>query len=188
MTRARVVNILVIAWGLAVAFPVTAYILFRSGLPYGGLQIVDLILLQLLPPILLVMVYIRMTYIIAQLKKRQLRQITQLSFNYGENETRHTRTKASVKITGAIIIVFVVCYALALVRLLYGLVNKRDIPYPAVARLSRILLNLNSAINVFVYALMKGDFKQELRKVFKCVDVLSTSDSTYACAEQIEMR
>ncbi|XP_031563133.1 histamine H2 receptor-like isoform X2 [Actinia tenebrosa] len=188
MTLEKVVMIELIAWISAGVTSFTSYTLIIHGLSYEGIQILDLVIFQILPSILLVIIYIRMTYVVTKLNKNQIQQINQISFNYGRTVSRGAKTSLTVKMTGVIIIVFISCYILAVGRRLYFLFTRKNIPYPVVRKMSRTLLNVNSAVNVFVYGLMKGDFKKELKRNLKCLYFYSNNNSNSFCEEHMEMR
>lgn len=188
MTRKKIIIIILIAWISAATTPFTAYIFILNGINFEVLQIIDIVIFQILPPILLGIIYIRMAYVAAKLNKIQIRQINQISFNYGNTENRKLKATATVKMTGVIIFVFIICYILAVGRRLFYLSVNHSIPYPVVGKLSRILLNVNSAANVFVYALVKGDFKRELKNKLRCLYFYSNNNLSNSCEDRMEMR
>jgi uncharacterized protein YqhQ len=176
MSRGQVVVILAITWLLAAVFPVIGYICWIYELTLTGkiLRVVDMTFLQILPPILLAIAYIHMVYIARQHEKTVRTQHNQLKFNYGNssqnkkqrNKQGESRERASVKMIGAVIIAFLLCYVLAIFRSLLIYIMHQNLP-DTVIQVSRILLLTNSAINFLVYAFLKKDFRQELRRMCK---------------------
>ncbi|XP_048581476.1 histamine H2 receptor isoform X1 [Nematostella vectensis] len=167
----RVAVILFIAWISAAIFPVLGF-LFRHRVSVASIfRILDMAFLLVLPPILLLLSYLRMVYIARRHERKIKLQEFQLSFNYSnENLSKardnkvESRERATVKMIGAVIVVFLVCYGLAVFRSLYGYIMRRSIPME-VQYLSRLLLLANSAFNFVVYAFLKKDFKDALRRM-----------------------
>ena len=73
-----------------------------------------------------------------------------------------THEKATVKIMGIVVGLFLLCYGIyircTILRVVYS-TNCKDVEYKLP------ILVLNSAVNPFVYALLKRDIKKEFKKV-----------------------
>lgn len=176
MSRGRVVMILAITWLSAALFPSIAYICLSNNLKLTAkiVRVIDMTFLQILPPILLAIAYMRMLYIARQHEKTVRLQHSQLKYNYGHRSqnTKYrskqgdSRERSSVKMIGAVIVAFFLCYILAIFRSLFMYIMDKHLPL-TVVYVSRILLLTNSAINFLAYAFLKKDFKQELQRMCK---------------------
>lgn len=176
MNKGQVALILVFTWSIAAVLPVAGHICLEEEyyLTAKILRVVDMVFLLVLPPALLALAYSRMVYIARQHEKTVKIQHSQLSFNYGNSSliTKHSnkhgdsRERASVRMIGAVIIVFLLCYGLATFRSLYFYIMGRNIP-GVVTDISRILLLTNSSVNFLVYAFLKKDFRQEIKRLCK---------------------
>ncbi|XP_020895486.1 octopamine receptor beta-2R-like [Exaiptasia diaphana] len=172
MTKKRVLLILFSSWSFGAIFPITGYICMAQQKPVADktLRIMNTIFLQILPPIMLMLVFISMVYIANKHEKKERTQRNQLNYNYAGEEhkdrSRHIRDKASVKMMGVVIITFAICYMLAMFRSLYFYIMNRNIPI-TVTYISRIMILVNSTVNFIVYAFLKKDFRQEIGRIFK---------------------
>ncbi|KAK3707187.1 hypothetical protein QZH41_007163 [Actinostola sp. cb2023] len=185
MTKGQVTCILVMTWIVAAILPVTGYICVMEKLTLAVkiLRVIDMVFLQIVPPLLLAIAYLRIVYIARRHEKTVRIQHSQLSFNYGHDRflvkkrrsrKGESRERASVKMIGAVIIAFLLCYVLAIFRSLYFYIMNKTIP-ETVTHVSRILLLTNSAINFLVYAFLKKDFRQELRRIYKQTRIFKES-------------
>lgn len=168
MTKSRVPQILSLSWIFGVTLPIVGYTCFleNNRLAVDIVRILNTIFLQILPPVLLAIAYIVMVFIAKKHDKLERIQQSQLQYNYGNVTLRESRERASVKMIGAVIVAFILCYTLAIFRSLYFYVMDRQIPV-IVTQMSRILLLTSSSVNFVVYAFLKKDFRQELRRIFK---------------------
>ena len=176
MSRGRVAIILAITWLSATFFPSVGYICLSYNLELTAkiLRVIDMTFLTILPPLLLAIAYMRMVCIARQHERTVRLQHSQLKFNYGSsaqnskhrNKKSDSRERASVKMIGAVIVAFFLCYTLAILRSLLVYIMNKHLPV-SVVHISRILLLTNSAVNFIVYAFLKKDFKQELQRLCK---------------------
>lgn len=168
MTKSRVAQILSMCWIFGVTLPIAGYTSFleNNRLAVDITRILNTIFLQILPPVLLAIAYIVMVFIVKKHDRLERIQQNQLQYNYGNVTLRESRERASVKMIGAVIVAFILCYMLAIFRSLYFYVMNRQIPV-IVTQMSRILLLTSSSVNFVVYAFLKKDFRQELRRIFK---------------------
>ena len=127
-----------------------------------------------LPPFLLLFIACSKTLHIARKqKKRASVHLTQLSFNglcRQSVSTIKSQTQASTfaKALGIIVAIFLVCYAIDIVRLIcYTFHCSKDIPW-LVVNLQSLLFLFNSASNPIVYAFLKQDIRRELKIFIQC--------------------
>lgn len=169
MTKKRVLAILLSCWSFGAIFPITGYIVQENKVAENILRILNTIFLQILPPILLILVFILMVYIAKQHEKKETRQRNQLDYNYHtehRDRASSTRERSTVKMMGAVIIGFVICYLIAVFRSLYFYIMNKTIPI-TVTQISRIMILTNSSVNFVVYAFLKKDFRQEIQRIVK---------------------
>ncbi|XP_020892763.1 trace amine-associated receptor 13c-like [Exaiptasia diaphana] len=174
LSRRHIVIILVVSLFAAAVLPIIGHICLANSYNLSAkiFRVVDMTFLQIVPPILLAIAYVRMVYIARQHEKTVKLQQNQLSFNYGNSSfvkkrrsrQGESRERASVKMIGAVIIAFLLCYVLAIVRSLVFYILHIDVP-KTVTHVSRILLLTNSAVNFLVYAFLKKDFRHELKRI-----------------------
>ena len=127
-----------------------------------------------LPPFLLLFIACSKTlYIAHKQKKRASVQLTQLSFNGFCRQSISTircQTQASTfaKALGIIVVIFLICYAIDIARLIcYTFHCSKHIPW-LVINLQNLLFVFNSASNPIVYAFLKQDICRELKHFVKC--------------------
>jgi hypothetical protein len=112
--------------------------------------------------------YIRILLTARRHARQTANQIAQLNYNqYSHNSKARNRTERSVRVIGAVVLLFVGCWLLDIYKSIcwhfYICKLKSNTVY-----VSTVLLYLNSAVNPVVYALLKHDFKREIRKIFCC--------------------
>ena len=127
-----------------------------------------------LPPFLLLFIACSKTlYIAHKQKKRASVQLTQLSFNGFCRQSISTircQTQASTfaKALGIIVVIFLICYAIDIARLIcYTFHCSKHIPW-LVINLQNLLFVFNSASNPIVYAFLKQDICRKLKHFVKC--------------------
>lgn len=177
MTKAQVAIILAFTWILAAVMPVAGFICLveKYILTAKVLRIIDMVFLQISPPVLLAVAYVRMVYIARSHEKTVKQQEHQLSFNYGDaafinkrdrKRFKESRERASIKMIGAVIVVFLLCYILAISRSLVFYILHKDIPH-VVTHISRLMLLANSSVNFIVYGFLKKDFRKEISNLLR---------------------
>ena len=77
-----------------------------------------------------------------------------------------TEAKATLKVFGTVVIMFVVCWSLSAYRSIVVYYDLMTIPFD-LTMTSRMLLVSNSAIDPIIYSLWKRDIKMEIRKLLK---------------------
>ena len=126
-----------------------------------------------LPAFLLLLISCLKTLYTAHIQKRKaIVQLSQLEFNGfspEETKTLRMRTQSSTfsKALGIIVAIFLICYAFDIVRLIcFTFHCTKYIPYVLV-EVQNLLFICNSACNPFVYAFLKQDIREELKRFRK---------------------
>lgn len=173
MTSKRVAMVIGIAWSLPIILsflPLTwsGYEQEIQNDMKGVHTSAMLIIFEFLPPVLMLLMYSRILITARRHARQTAAQINQLKFNNqcASNSTRN-RTERSIRVIGAVVLVFVGCWLLDIYKSICWHYKKCDIDRQLV-NISVILLFFNSAVNPLVYALLKNDFKRELHKMFCC--------------------
>ena len=123
--------------------------------------------------LLLVVIYVRILVIVGKHSRHVASQTAQLSFNRTQRSTHNygERERLSAKVLGAVISLFVACYCLSIyVSFCSNFELCSMSPYLPIV--SMLMVHINCTVNCFVYALLKKDFRVELRKLFKCENEL----------------
>ena len=128
-----------------------------------------------LPSFLLLLTTCLKTLYTAHKQKRQASvRLSQLKFNgFAPKDitTLRLQTQAStfVKALGVIVAIFLICYAIEIARLIcYTIHCTKHIPWVLV-QVQYLLFICNSASNPFVYAFLKQDIRQEVKRRMKCL-------------------
>lgn len=128
----------------------------------------QIFLVSFLPSIFLVYSYIRILFAAMKQRRLSVEHITQLRFNEGNaaesrrNQSRRRRERSStVKVLGAVIAFFVLCWIPSVCRAVCGTFHLCNVS-EALVKSSRLLILLNSGINFVVYAFLKKDIREEL--------------------------
>lgn len=118
--------------------------------------------------LLLVAIYVRILAIIGKHSRHVASQRAQLSFNTNNRmKCRNERARISAKILGAVIALFVACYVIS-IYVSFCSNFKLCSASTNVQIASILMVHVNCAVNFIVYALLKKDFRGELRRLFKC--------------------
>lgn len=136
-----------------------------------------LFIFEFFPPVIMLLMYTRILHTAHRHARQTAVQINQLKFNnqFASRSSRN-RTERSIRVIGAVILVFVGCWLLDIYKSICWHYKVCDIDI-IIVNVSVILLFVNSAVNPLVYALLKNDFRRELSKMFCCAQ-LSTLQST----------
>lgn len=169
MTTTLLYSILAASWLTAIIIPLPYYIaLIKCHYEaFKTLQMLVRLLLEVMPCFLLIVTYMHMAYI----ARKQLRQVQQqrqqLSHNYSCcNNNIYQRPKGSVRSVGFVVLIFLLCYAVAAYKGFLNYVVFTDAPDEIIA-IARMLYHLNSAANCIVYALCRKDVRCEIMKALK---------------------
>lgn len=142
-----------------------------------------LVIFEFLPPVIMLLMYTRIVLTARRHARQTAAQINQLKFNNQfTSRCIRNRTERSVRVIGAVVLLFVGCWLLDIYKSLCWHFKMCAIPDNdrVLVNVSVILLFFNSAVNPIVYALLKIDFKRELRKMLCCraLTIESTFDMT----------
>ena len=172
MKRRRVIEIIFLAWAIAVGFiTVESCLLFTLKTPVIGVIFVWLVMIlyEFFPCFMLIFCFASMLSVLCKHDRAARLLAKQLRFN--NHALRKPQEKTAVSIMAMVIGVFIVCYAVHL-RCGFLIVFKNhndklcDVYHAQV-----LLVVLNSAVNPLAYALFKRDIKKELQRL-TCFAVL----------------
>ena len=126
--------------------------------------------------ILLLVIYVKILIIIRK-HSRQLASLrAQLSFNTSSRIAyRNKQERLSAKILGAVISLFVACYFIN-IYVSFCSNFKLCSPPSNVYIASILMVHANGAVNFLVYALLKKDFRTELRRLYKCQNEVTAAE------------
>ena len=125
--------------------------------------------------LLLALIYVRILLIISKHSRHVASQRAQLSFNTTHRlKYRNERAAISAKILGTVISLFVACYFMS-IYVSFCSNFKLCSASPNVRIASMLMVHVNCAVNFIVYALLKKDFRAELRRLFKCENEASAT-------------
>lgn len=126
--------------------------------------------------LLLVVIYVKILLIIRKHSRHVASLRAQLSFNTSSRIAyRNERERLSAKILGAVISLFVACYFIS-IYVSFCSNFKLCSPSANVSIASILMVHVNCAVNFLVYALLKKDFRTELRRLFKCENEVSAAE------------
>ncbi|XP_031574199.1 alpha-2A adrenergic receptor-like [Actinia tenebrosa] len=126
-----------------------------------------LAIFEFFPPVLMLLMYIRILLTARRHARQTANQIAQLNYNQYSHNASRNRTERSVRVIGAVVMLFVFCWLLDIYKSICWHYHVCSLSPNAVC-VSIVLLYLNSAVNPLVYALLKNDFKREIRNLFCC--------------------
>ena len=176
ITPGRLVLVISVAWGLptsvrlimfSVVYSIDKKAAFKFVLP------VLLFLFEILPCALLLLVTIRMFLIARKISRQVAILMAQLRFNHAVATLRmrpaklRTNEMATVRVTGVVVILFVMCYIISLFISFSRVFRNHGehwIMPEYVETLRRLCLLINSAANPIAYAFLKKDIRRELTR------------------------
>lgn len=173
MTKKRIITIIASSWSISLLASILRLAFFYDGnLRASGLAKYYRVLIDLwfgiLSSILFMAVYVRILVIVGKHRRQISSQRAQLFFNAIPHKVHENeREKLSAKILGILIAAFVACYVLS-IYISFCSNFKLCTVSPKLSLISLLLVHLNCAVNFIVYALLKKDFRRELRRLFKC--------------------
>lgn len=161
-------GILAVTWITAIIIPLPYYIALKTHQhkAFSILQMLVRLIFEVVPCFLLIVTYLHMAYIAKKQMKRVQHQREQLSHNYKCSMSIHLRPKGSVRSVGCVVLIFILCYAVAAYKGFLNYVEFTDAPKEIIA-VARMLYHLNSAANCIVYALCRKDVRTEIIKAFR---------------------
>ena len=173
MTKKRIITIITSSWSISLlaSFLRLAF-LYEGNLRASGLAKYYRVLIDLwfgvLSFILLVAIYVRILVIVGKHSRQVSSQRAQLSFNAIHHKVHGNEgERLSAKILGIVIAAFVACYVLSVYISFCSNFKLRTVS-PKLSLVSLLMVHLNCAVNFIVYALLKKDFRRELRRLFRC--------------------
>lgn len=181
MTNSRIATLICTAWIIPTSIsliPLTWH--FSSSITvkqvalkvYGTIQV---IVFNVLPCAVMILVYARM-FLIAHKHARQIQAIERIQPESQAMRPRRGRREwSAAKAFALLVFLFVFCWVLSAYRHLCVYLDACAVAKP-IAYASRILMLANSAINPYIYAVMKSDIRAEVKKILGCTQ--STMDAT----------
>ena len=133
-----------------------------------------LIIFEFLPPLVLLSMYLRIILTVRKLRRQTAVQLAQLNFNQTASRdktipnSRLRRQELSVQVIGAVVILFVICWAFDIYKSLCRHYVECSVDTIILNKVSLLFIFANSALNPIVYALLKRDIKTELKNLFRC--------------------
>lgn len=126
--------------------------------------------------LLLLVIYVKILIVIRKHSRHVASLRAQLSFNTSSRVAcRNEQERVSAKILGIIILLFVACY-FTNIYVSFCSNFKLCSPSPNVYLASILMVHVNCALNFLVYALLKKDFRSQLRRLFKCENEVTTAE------------
>ena len=130
-------------------------------------------IMVVLPCFFLLLATGHMIYTARRLSRQRMVLVAQLNFNRPQESTavitvnREAKMKSSVKIVVVVVVWFVVCYSLdSYLCVCYEFqACKPSLPI-GFGFVVRLMYIINSALNPIAYSIVKGDIKEELRRMF----------------------
>ncbi|XP_022789325.1 probable G-protein coupled receptor No9 [Stylophora pistillata] len=174
MTNRRVLLWMLAAWiipiinsliSLAWIFSDESVASVRAFRIYSTLQTISF---NLLPCAAMLLIYGHI-FIISRRHSRRIHALTK------NQRLRHTNEanspplrleRSATRVFGLVVLIFVLCWLLSAYRHLCDYFSLPCQVTFEVVLISRLLMIINSAINPFIYALLKEDIKQEVKKIF----------------------
>ena len=126
--------------------------------------------------LLLLVIYVKILMIIRKHSRHVASLRAQLSFNTSSRIAyRNQQERLSAKILGSIISLFVVCY---FINIYVSLCSNFKLCSPSfnLSIASILMVHVNCAVNFLVYALLKKDFRMELRRLFRCENEVTAAE------------
>lgn len=132
-----------------------------------------LILFEFLPPVILLFMYLKILLTTRMLRRQTAVQLAQLSFNQASEakiipNSRMRLQERSVRVVGAVVILFVLCWTFDIYKSLCRHYLECSVDKTVLDQVSLLFIYTNSAVNPVVYALLKRDIRTELRNLFRC--------------------
>ena len=175
MTQCKVTILIFIAWVIPTGISLSPLLwksnngtTFTANRVYGGLVVVCF---ELTPCLLMLLVYCHL-YSISRAHSRQIAVQESIKQRYSGCKTQNKRRqrhreRSNLKVFASVALLFIFCWVLSAYRGLCHVFNLCTVTIEFV-EVSRILLFLNSAINVVVYSFLKRDIRTELKRLFRC--------------------
>lgn len=173
MTDSRAFRWIVVAWVIPIVFSLIpfAWILMapsknkrRMEMIYGTTQIISF---NIIPCIVMLIIYLHI-FVISRKHTRQIRATCVTDSRSREGKVAHSRRmkqeRSATKVFGLVLLIFLLCWLLSAYRHFCGYLKLPCPISPGTVLASRLLMVTNSAINPFIYALLKEDIKREVKR------------------------
>ena len=166
--RVVAVSILAVAWLVGILSPWPCYICYSLEKLHAFriLQVAYLFVAELLPIFALMFVYIKMLFVIWKQESSMRVQAVQVRYNYGDVFVQKNRVdkrnRSIIQVIGVILLIYAVCYVLSFYKGFKNYVLFEEVGNWLVT-VTRLLYQVNSAVNGYAYALIKKDFRREVK-------------------------
>ena len=133
-------------------------------------QTIVLVLFEIVPCMIMLFTFLHLFAIVRNQSRRILSLESQIANRYNLNIASRRRRKHERSVVNAVaivVILFEVCWVLSACRAFCTYFNLCHVSL-ALVQISRLFLFLNSAVNVFVYAILKRDIRNEMKKFLQC--------------------
>lgn len=126
---------------------------------------------KIIPCFMMLLVYFHL-FLITRAHSRQIAAQGSVKLRYSgrniQNQTRQgSRERSNLKVFASVALLFIFCWLLSAYRGFCDMFNLCTVTVEFVL-VSRILLFLNSSINVVVYSFLRRDIRAELERLFRC--------------------
>ena len=177
MTRLKVVIMIFIAWIIPTGISLLP-LLWKSTVTngttdtadrvYGGLVVVCF---EITPCVMMLLVYFHL-YFITRAHSRQIAAQESIKQRYSgrsipNRRRQRNRERSNLTVFASVVLLFIFCWLLSAYRGFCHVFSLCTVTVEFV-KVSRILIFLNSSVNVVVYSLLKRDIRTELKRLFGC--------------------
>ena len=175
MTRSKVVTMISISWIIPTFISLLPSLLWEKSLVnsrdkakrvYTGVVI---LFLEITPCFMMVLVYCHL-YVITRAHSRRIAAQESVQQRYCDRiipkkRRQRSRERSNLKVFASVVLLFIFCWLLSAYRGFCDVFGLCTVTIKIV-RISRILIFLNSAVNVIVYSFVKRDIRVELKRLF----------------------
>lgn len=177
MTRSKVLVMILAAWIIPTGISLVSLLWQTSGTNkerntvqrvYVGMTVVCF---EIIPCFMMLLVYSHL-YFITRAHTRRIAAQESVKERYnGSNFTntrrQRNRERSNLKVFASVALLFVFCWLLSAYRGFCDVFSLCSVSIEFV-QVSRILIFLNSAVNVVVYSLLKKDIRAEFKRFLRC--------------------
>ncbi|XP_078357084.1 histamine H2 receptor-like [Oculina patagonica] len=177
MTRSKVLIMIFTAWSIPAGISLLSLLWQTSDTNgktdtvhrvYGGLTVVCF---EVIPCLMMLLVYFHLYLITRAHSRRIAAQESVKERHSGEKFTKRrrqrNRERSNLKVFASVALLFVFCWLLSAYRGFCHVFSLCSVTIEFV-QVSRILIFLNSAVNVVVYSFLKRDIRTELKRLLRC--------------------
>ena len=177
MTRSKVLVMIVTAWIIPTGVSLLSLLWQTSDTNrerdtvhrvYGGFMV---LCFEIIPCFLMLLVYSHL-YFITRAHSRRIaaQESVKECYNgrdFASTRRQRSRERSSLKVFASVVLLFIFCWLLSAYRGFCDVFSLCSVTIEFV-QVSRILIFLNSAVNVVVYSLLKRDIKAEFKRFLRC--------------------